>query len=112
MPFRSRATLELWLREFEGQGHDITGAIEVIVQNGFDEGDTGLVVVRLRYVPIDVYMAPLAPGDPRWATTFTRRDSEVSLTAVELRGLADELALAAEVCEFLEAASAEHIRTH
>ncbi|MGZ7254177.1 hypothetical protein ACXWO5_11200, partial [Streptococcus pyogenes] len=59
MPFRSRETLEQWVAEF----HDARGAgerIKVIVQDGSDGNDTGLVVVPLTHASASVFMEPLA----------------------------------------------------
>ena len=108
MPFRTKETLDAWVGDFEAAGHDIAGTVEVLDHND-DEGGTGLVVVRLEHVPIDVYFEPVAEGDPRWAVTFTRRDIDLTLDAAGLGKLVAELTIASELCTFLEARSIEHV---
>jgi len=112
MPFRSKETLERWLGDFEAQGHDVTGTVAVLDHDGDDGDDTGLVVVHLANVPIDVFFEPLAPGDPRWTVTFTGRDSDVTMDAAMLANLVIELGLASELCTYLETRSREHILSH
>lgn len=112
MPFRSKETLERWLSDFEAQGHDVAGTVVVLDHDGDDGGDTGLVVVHLGDVPIDVFFEPLALGDPRWTVTFTSRDSDLTMDAPMLAKLVIELGLASELCTYLETRSREHIAAH
>ncbi|WP_440709040.1 hypothetical protein [Herbiconiux sp. YIM B11900] len=108
MPFRTTETLRRWVGDFEESGHDIAGTV-VVLDHEDDDGGTGLVVVHLEHVPIDVYFEPVAPGDPRWTVTFTRRDVDLTLDAARLSRLAAELMIASELCTFLEARSLEHV---
>lgn len=112
MPFRSKETLERWVTDFGNQGRDIAGTVGVLDHDAEDGGDTGLVVVRLEQVPIDVYFEPLALGDPHWTVTFTSRDSDLTMDAPMLANLVIELGLASELCTYLEARSREHLATH
>ncbi|SDY47232.1 hypothetical protein [Herbiconiux ginsengi] len=108
MPFRTKETLERWVGEFGAAGHDVAGTISVLDHDD-DAGGTGLVVVHLEHVPIDVYLEPLAPGDPHWTVTFTRRDVDVTMDAARLAELVAELTIASELCTFLEARSMEYV---
>ena len=111
MPFRSKETLERWVAEFGTFGHDVEGAVEVLLQDGRDGSDTGLVVVRLVHAPTDVYMQPVGPGNPRWEINFSARGRDFTLQAQELLGLAHELTVASALCTFLERKSYDHIET-
>lgn len=111
MPFRTKETLELWLDEFRSDRNDCDH-ITVLMHDGGEGADTGLVYVPLTHAVTDVYMEPVAIGDPRWAVGFGSRTNSFNLTPKELKVLSDELAIAAELCEFLERKSAEHIASH
>ncbi|WP_382303718.1 hypothetical protein [Herbiconiux sp. UC225_62] len=108
MPFRTKETLDRWVGEFEAAGHDVTGTVSVLDHDD-EAGGTGLVVVHLEHVPIDVYLEPRAPGDPHWNVTFTRRDVDVTMDAQRLAQLVAELTIASELCTFLEARSTEYV---
>jgi hypothetical protein len=110
MPFRTKETLERWVADFEARGHDVAGTIGVLDHDD-EAGGTGLVVVHLEHVPIDVYLEPLAPGDPHWTVTFTRRDVDVTMDAQRLAGLVAELTIASELCTYLEERSTEYVAT-
>lgn len=107
MPFRSRETLERWLTEF----HDARGAgdlIRVIVQDGAEGADTGLVVVPLQNATVSVFMEPVEIGDARWRITIEPQPDTTILSSHQLHGMAVELQVAAELCAFLEAKSFGH----
>jgi hypothetical protein len=107
MLFRSRQTLESWVQEFRTT-REGGALITVLVQDGFDGADTGLVTVPLRDDNTEIYMQPVAVDDPRWSITFGMRGSETTLTAPELQGLAAELLVAASLCQFLQEKSVGH----
>jgi hypothetical protein len=111
MPFRTKDILESWLDEFRADRND-SDHFTVLLHDGGDGGDTGLVYVPLVNAATDVYMQPCAIGDPRWEIGFGTREKDFALTPAQLRGLAEELAVAAEACEFLERKSAEYIASH
>lgn len=111
MPFRTKETLERWVTEFETAGHGVASTIGVLDHDD-EAGGTGLVVVSLEHVPIDVYFEPLAPGDPHWTVTFTRRDVDITMDAARLAKLVTELTVASELCTFLEARSTEYVASH
>lgn len=110
MPYRSRDLLQSWLDEFLARGHSIAGAVAVLVQDGSDGGDTGLVVIDLAHAPTQVYLEPVAPGDPRWAVTFLAREAEAARSSDTVAALAAELAVVADLCRYFEAKSAAHAR--
>jgi hypothetical protein len=111
VPFRTKETLELWLDEFRSDRND-SDHFTVLRQDGGDGADTGLVYVPLVNAATDVYLQPVAIGDPRWAIGFGTREKDFDLTPAQLRGLAEELMIAAAACEFLERKSAEYIAAH
>ncbi|MFB2554237.1 hypothetical protein [Herbiconiux liangxiaofengii] len=112
MPFRSKDTLERWLAEFLAGGRSFPGTVEVLPQDGTDGGDTGLVVVGLKYAPTQVYMEPAAPGDPHWTVTFLAREVDTALDVTRLQLLAGELSLVSELCAHLQARSTAHVLEH
>jgi hypothetical protein len=111
MSFRTQEILKQWLHEFRSDRND-SDHITVLLQDGDEGADTGLVYVPLTNAATDVYMQPLAIGDPRWAIGFGSRDNTFDLTPGQLRGLAEELSVAASLCEYLDHKSAEHIANH
>ncbi|PPB50937.1 hypothetical protein C4K88_03510 [Arthrobacter pityocampae] len=107
MPFRSKKTLESWLDEFRTT-REGGALISVAVQDGTGGADTGLVIVPLRNDGTEIYMQPVALGDPRWSISFGPRSEESQLTPAELHGLAAELLVAASLCDFLQEKSLGH----
>ena len=107
MPFRSKETLERWLEEF----HDAREAgdlIKVVVQDGSDGADTGLVIVPLTHATVSVYLEPIEIGHSRWRITLEPQPDFTILSSHQLHGLSVELSVAAELCAFLEAKSVGH----
>jgi hypothetical protein len=109
MPFRSQETLERWVEEFEEEGPPLPGVIDVLRHDGEKGDDTGLVIVRLRNATTEVYLQPVALGEPEYEVVFGSRDRDLALRAQGVQALADDLALAAALCEFLERKSREHL---
>lgn len=107
MPFRSKATLEQWLDEFRSVRKD-GELIHVLIQDGDDGADTGLVIVPLVNVSTEIVMEPAAVGEQHWLIRFEPRAKPFELTSIKLHGLAAELAAAAALCEFLERKSIAH----
>lgn len=108
MPFRSRETLEAWVEEFRAT-REGGALVDVVIQDGTDGADTGLVTVPLRNDDTQIYMQPVAIGERRWSISFGARDSESALSAAELHGLVAELHVAASLCQFLEEKSIGHV---
>lgn len=107
MPFRSKHTLEHWLDEFisSRRAGDL---IKVVIQDGSDGSDTGLIIVELRNATTSVFMQPSELGGLRWRTTIEPQPEPTVLTSHQLSSLAAELQVAAELCAFLEAKSLGH----
>lgn len=108
MPYRSKDLLQQWVREFSATGGKLTSVIEVLRHDGGAGADTGLVVMRMADLPSDVYLHPVAPGDPTWEVNFGPRERDLTMSAGKLRDLAKELTEAAALCEFFELKSAQH----
>lgn len=111
MPYRSKETLERWLAEFReerGAGE----LVRVVVQDGSAGGDTGLIVVPLKSSTISIYMEPVEIGDAKWRITIEPDPHTTILSSHQLHGLSVELAVAAELCAFLEARSVGHDEAH
>jgi hypothetical protein len=107
MPFRSKETLERWLTEFRSVRKD-GELIHVLIQDGEDGADTGLVIVPLVNVSTEIVMEPASVGDQQWLIRFEPRAEPFELTSIELHGLAAELSAAAALCEFPERKSIAH----
>ncbi|MFI8632853.1 hypothetical protein ACIGEP_09690 [Microbacterium sp. NPDC077663] len=110
MPFRSRETLERWVDEF----HEARGAgerIKVIVQDGTDGDDTGLVIVPLENATVTIFMQPVEVGSATWSVTIEPHPDSTTLSSFQLHGMAVELSVAAELCAYLEARSVGHEET-
>lgn len=110
MPFRSKETLERWVDEF----HEARGAgerIKVIVQDGTDGADTGLVIVPLENATVTIFMQPAEVGAASWRVTIEPQPDTTILNSHQLHAMAVELSVAAELCAYLEARSVGHEET-
>lgn len=107
MVFRSRETLEGWLADFRA-AREAGDRITVVVQDGSEGADTGLVIVPLRSSTISIYMEPVSVGEAQWRVTLEPSEDTTILSSYQLQGLAAELSVAAELCAYLEARSAGH----
>lgn len=107
MVFRSKQTLEAWLDEFRDSREGGT-LINVLVQDGADGADTGLVIVPLRDGSAEIYMQPAELGSAEWRVTISASSETLDLTSSQLQGLAAELAIAASLCQFLQEKSIGH----
>lgn len=107
MPFRSKETLEEWVAEFN-TARGAGDLIKVVVQDGSDGGDTGLVVVPLATSTVSVYMEPTGIGDTHWRITLEPQPDTTILNSHQLHAMSVELGVAAELCAFLEARSVGH----
>lgn len=107
MNFRSKETLERWLADFR-EAREAGDLIRVIIQDGSDGADTGLVIVPVKNSNVSIFMQPIAIGDAHWTVTLEPIDDSLSLTSHQLHTLASELAVAAELCAYLEARSVGH----
>lgn len=107
MVFRSKQTLERWLEEFQ-EARTAGELIRVAVQDGEGGADTGLVVVPLHNSSVSVFMEPVEIGASSWRITLEPQPDATILNSHELHRMAVELAVAAELCAFLEARSIGH----
>lgn len=107
MSFRSRETLQTWLQEFH-ESREAGQLIRVLVQDGSEGDDTGLVIVPLKYATVSIFMEPIGIGEAQWRITLEPQPDTTILSSHQLHGLAAELAVAAELCAFLEAKSVGH----
>ncbi|MBF4459237.1 MULTISPECIES: hypothetical protein [unclassified Pseudoclavibacter] len=105
MPYRSKEVLESWAREFEGLGYVEPGVVNVILQDGDEGHDTGLVRVQLTHVPSDVYVQPGTLESPHWSVTMEPREHTLHLSAADVQTLSQELAVVSALCTFLQAKS-------
>jgi hypothetical protein len=105
--FRSKHTLEQWLADFHA-AREAGDLIKVVIQDGSNGGDTGLVVVPLKSSTVSIFMEPIEIGDARWRITLEPQPDTTILNSHELQGLAQELSVAAELCAYLEARSIGH----
>ena len=108
MSFRSKKTLEAWLEEFRTT-REGGMLITVLVQDGDDGADTGLVVVPLRNSDTEIFMQPAAVGDAKWTVTLGSAKRPSTLSPSELQGMAAELGVAASLCQFLQEKSVDHV---
>lgn len=106
-PARSKDLLDTWVREFISRNTADLMNIKVVIQDGSDGLDTGLVVVRLHEGAAEVYMQPAGPDSIEWETTLTARPEDLTLSPYELSTLAAELAVAGSLCAFLQFKSLE-----
>ncbi|KAA9085456.1 hypothetical protein [Microbacterium radiodurans] len=107
MPFHSKHTLESWVGEFHASR--VAGdLVKVIIQDGSEGADTGLVLVPLRNATTTVYMEPAAGSDLSWRVTIEPQPDATVLSSHELSSLASELQVAAELCAYLEKRSLGH----
>lgn len=107
MPFRSKETLEEWVGDFN-TARGAGDLVKVIVQDGSDGGDTGLVVVPLATSTVSVYMEPLGIGERHWRITLEPQPDTTILDSHQLHAMSVELGVAAELCAYLEARSVGH----
>jgi len=108
MPYRSRATLQLWLEDFISARED-GDLIKVVIQDDSWGDDGGLVVVPLRNASTTVYVRPPLGEDSRWRVVFEPQLDEVALSAEETDALVAELGTAAALCGYLEGRSVAHV---
>ncbi len=103
MPYRDRATVDSWLREFRASNPDIATQISVLDQEFTAGPESGLVVVSLRNASTVTYVQPVMRDDePVWIVTFEARSDSIDLDADGVADLAQDLDVLARICEFLQ----------
>ncbi|MFI8634158.1 hypothetical protein ACIGEP_16365 [Microbacterium sp. NPDC077663] len=104
MPFRSKQTLENWLTDFRNA--NVAGDhIRVILQDGSDGADTGLVIMQLGSAAASLYMQPVEIGEAKRRVTIVPALNDTDLSSEQLHTLSAELSVAARLCTYLEARS-------
>ena len=109
MPFRNMETLESWLEEFRQLGYPVAGALKVIVQDGDDGADTGLVGFRLVNAATFVSIQPAGDDAATWVATMEPRETEVVLDSAGLLSLSGELATLSALCAFLQSKAQSYV---
>ncbi len=107
VPVRTKNLLEEWVAEFLEQGQSQPIQVKVAIQDGSDGLDTGLVIMHLQNAPADIYMQPRGIDEPEWEATLSARSDDLTLTPYAMAGLAAEVALASNLCTFLQFKSIE-----
>jgi hypothetical protein len=102
MPFRSIAVLQSWVHDFEQLAPSAGGDIRVIPQDGEGGDDTGLIAVRLPNSPTEIYLEPPTPTQVEWTVMFEPREQPVRLGSSQIRTMAEEMAVLAELCASLQ----------
>jgi len=105
VPFRSKETLEGWVKEFLEQGHTVLGELDVLRHDGGAGEDTGLIVMRFKNASTEFYLQPIGPYDPRWEIIFEPRAASNRATLAQVVGLAEELMVASALLAYLEGRS-------
>ncbi|WP_461471298.1 hypothetical protein [Microbacterium sp. HJ5] len=94
--------MESWLAEYRALEKPQGDAARVMVQDGEDGANTGLVVFRLGQAPTGVYIQPADQDPTKWVATMEAREENLVLDPAGLLGLSAELAAVSELCAFLE----------
>ncbi|MDR6692519.1 hypothetical protein J2X55_003464 [Microbacterium sp. 1154] len=108
MPFRSKDTLQAWLDEFAASSAGGGNAF-VADQEPVDGVDSGLVIFPLANATTSVYLAPMAVGVPDWRVTFEAQPEVTELSPEAVYDLCREITTAADLCDFLQHKSVEHM---
>jgi len=106
VPTRSKSLLEQWVGEFLTMNTQAVVHISVAVQDGAEGRDTGLVIVQLGNGG-DVYMQPAAFDSVEWEVTLTSRPDDLTLSPFQMASLAAQVAVASNLCSFLQFKSLE-----
>lgn len=107
VPVRTKTLLEEWVSEFLAQEQTQELSVKVAIQDGSEGLDTGLVIMHLRNAPAEIYMQPRGIDELEWEATLTARTDDLTLKPQQMSGLAAEVALAANLCTFLQFKSIE-----
>ena len=103
MAFHSREQLEGWVDEFRARGWDVWPTLRVVIQDGTEGGDTGLIMLAMENVSTNVYIQ--TGDDARWLVTFEGRDEPVELDAPRLDLLGTEVTTLSSLVAFLQGRS-------
>ena len=104
MAFRSVDTLRSWLDEFAGLGYPTAEAARVIVQDGAQDADTGLVVFQFVNSPTLAYLQP-EPPSLEWVITIEGREASIPMRPSTAMNVAYEFSVVSALGTFPEAKS-------
>lgn len=107
VPTRTRALLQQWVDEFVGLNAHALVDISVAVQDGVDGRDTGLVIVQLGNGGADMHMQPRSLDSVEWEVTLTSRPGDLALSPFQMSALGAQVAVAGNLCAFLQFKSLE-----
>lgn len=107
MPARTKALLQQWVDEFVALNTHALMHINVAVQEGVDGRDTGLVIVRLGNGGADMHMQPCSLDSVEWEVTLAARPDDLTLPAFQMSALGAQVAIAGNLCAFLQFKSLE-----
>lgn len=95
------------MKDFEDLSYCVEGSITVAPQEDDDEADTGLVVLKLAHAPGSIYFQPASWDNPQWLATINNHSEEVALDPHKLAAYAAEMAVAGNLCTYLQWRSLE-----
>lgn len=108
MPFRSKETLEAWIREFGQMGYSMPDEVRVIEQDGEGGANTGLVAITLTVPATVISVQPRAPYALDWVVGIEPREEAVSISGPATLEYSRVLATLSVLCAFLQTKSEAH----
>jgi hypothetical protein len=109
MPFRSKETLESWVREFCQMGYSIPDGVRVIHQDGEGGADMGLVSITLLNPATVIAVQPRAPYALDWVVGIEPREEAVAISGPATLEYSRVLATLSVLCVFLQSKSEAHL---
>jgi len=106
--YHTLATLQGWIDEFTDLHAPFASEVSVLIQDGADGADTGLVEIRMVNATTVTTIEPESVGSNRWVTIFDAREDALRLDAKAVMWLSRELATVSELCSFLERKAAAY----
>lgn len=100
--YHTLPTLQGWIDEFIDLHAPFVSEVVVLIQDGDDGADTGLVEIRMVNATTVTTIEPEFVGSNRWVTLFDAREDPMRLDAKTVMWLSRELATVSELCSFLE----------
>jgi len=103
MPYRNRATVESWVRDYLADNPSSTSLVTVLEKDFTPGPESGLVVVGLSNASTVTYIQPtITDSRPHWMVTFEARADSFDLDAEGVARLAADLTAIAELCSYLQ----------
>lgn len=107
VPPRTTTILQRWVDEFVGLNAQSFVDITVAIQEGVDGRDTGLVIAKLGNGGADMHMQPSSFDSAEWEITLTSRPDDLTLSPFQMSAVGAQVAVAANLCAFLQFKSLE-----